>query len=136
MTTCYNTGLGSFQKWHIGNDIREILLADADVHEKVGENIYPLVAPENVAGEFLVYNRAKYSKETVKMGVWSDDCQLVITAVSDDYDSALDLAAAIDNALVGQHTNSDGMKFTVELVDSSEEFSDLKYIETLLLRIK
>lgn len=136
MNTCYNTGLGSFQKWHIGNDIREILLADTDVFGKVGNNIYPLVAPENVTGDFLVYNRAKYSKETVKMGVWSDDCQVVITAVSSDYDSALDLAAAIDNALVGPQINSDGMKFTVELVDSSEEFSDLKYIETLLLRIK
>ena len=134
--TCINSGLQSFQKWKIGNDVRSILLADSAVTAQVGINIYPLVAPENVIGDFLIYNRAKYSKLRVKMGVYEDDCQLVISAISDNYDKAINLAEAIDNALVGNHANDDGKYFEIELLDSSEDFSDLKYIETLLFRIK
>lgn len=134
--TCYNTGLGSFQKWHIGNDVRTLLLANADLVAKVGTNIYPIVAPENTNGSFIVYAREKYSKKTAKQGVYEDDCQVAITAVADNYDEAVDLAELIDNTLTGNHVNPFGEKFSAVLTDSSEAFEDNKYIETLLFEIK
>lgn len=133
--TCYNTGLGSYQKWYVGNDARAILLADADIVSQVGQNIYPLVAAEKTIGDFIVYSREHYGKKDVKMGVYEDDCRLAMVAVSDSYDNAIALASKIDNALTGQHTIGE-YKISFRLEDSTEAFEDNKYIETLLFAIK
>lgn len=138
MTGCYNNGLNSYQKWGIGNDIRTILLQDADILEQVGQSIYPLVAPENTKGDFILYRRDRYFKQDNKMGVHEDDCTLSVVAVSDNYDSVIALASKIDNALTGkQFTDKDsGHSIRIHLTDSSEDYSDLKYIETLTFTIK
>ena len=131
-----NRALDSYQKWHIGNDIRDILLADSGVSSQVSsEHIYPLVAPENTKGDFIVYLRQKYAKEMVKQGVYEDDCEVAVIGVSDNYDNAIDLAAKIDNALTGTHTNDEGKRIDITLVDSTEVFEDNKYIETLVFKI-
>ena len=71
--TCRNTALNSLQKWDIGNRIRTVLLADDGIAAMVGQNIYPIVAPENTDGDFIVYRRESYSKSGVKMGVKQRD---------------------------------------------------------------
>ena len=134
--SCYNTGLQSYQKWGIGNDIRDILLADAAVSGQVGNHIYPIVAAENTIGDFIVYSRQKYSKKTVQMGVYQDECEVAVVAISDNYDNAIALASSIDNALTGKHTLSNGIRLDIMLTDSTEVFDDNKYIETLLFTIK
>lgn len=131
-----NTGLGSFQKWRIGSIVREILLGNADLVALVGEDIFPIVAPEGTLGNFIVYRRDKYSKEYSKMGVTDDICELIVTAIADDYDTALEIAILLDNTLTGKHVTSDGEGFTMKLIDSGEAFGDNKYAETLLFEIK
>lgn len=133
--TCVNK-IGSYQKWFIGSVIRDILSANTEIAEMVGENIYPLIAPEKTEGDFILYTRAGYQKSWTKMGVVEDDCRIIITAIADDYDNAVLLAALIDNTLTGYHSNDDGVKFTANLVDSTEIFEDNKYIETLTFAIK
>ena len=131
-----NTALNSYQKWFIGNDIRDILLSDSGITEQVSaEHIYPLVAPENTKGDFIVYLRQKYSKDTVKAGVYSDDCEVAVIGISDNYDNAIALASKIDNALTGTHRIGEE-KLDILLIDSTEVFEDNKYIETLVFRIK
>lgn len=132
---CYNTGLGSYQKWFIGNDIRTILLKDEDIVAKVGTNIFPLIAPENTKGDFIIYNRDKYSKSMVKMGVYEDECEVAVVAVSENYDDAVSLASLIDNALSGKHLVND-VKLSIILSDSTETYDDGKYIETLIFKVK
>ena len=136
MGPCYNTGLQSYQKWFVGNDARAIMLADADIVAQVGSNIYPLVAAEGTTGDFIVYSRSRYGKKDVKMGVYEDECELSIVAVSDNYDNAIGLASKIDNALTGLHIVGEDIKLTFKLEDSTEVFEDNKYIETLLFSIK
>lgn len=136
MGPCYNNILKSYQKWFVGNDARAIMLADADIVAQVGQNIYPLVAAEGTTGDFIVYSRSRYGKKDVKMGVYEDDCELSIVAVSDNYDNAIALASKIDNALTGQHTVGEDTKLTFKLEDSTEVYEDNKYIETLLFSIK
>lgn len=133
--TCYNTGLSSYQKWFVGNDMRTILLDDTGITEQVGTNIYPLVAAEKTVGDFIIYSREKYGKKDCKMGVYEDVCQLAVVAVSDSYDNAITLASKIDNALTGQHVVHD-QKITFLLEDSTESFEENKYIETLIFTIK
>lgn len=130
-----NRALDSYQKWFIGNDIREILLADQEVFAQVGNHIYPLVAAENTKGDFIVYLRQKYSKSSVKAGVYEDECEVAVIGVSDNYDNAMALASKIDNALTGTHINDEGYKIDITLADSTEAYDDNKYIETLVFRI-
>jgi hypothetical protein len=132
----YNTGLGSFQKWFIGNEIRSILLKDEDIVKQVGTDIYPIIASENTQGDFIVYMRNKYSKSAVKMGVYQDECEVAVAGICDNYDNAIALASKIDNALSGQHTLDNGVRISITLVDSTETFDDDKYIETLVFNIK
>ena len=132
----HNTGLKSYQKWQIGNDIREMLLADTSINEAVGQNIFPLIAPDLTNGDFIIYKREKYSKSWTKMGVVEDDCQISISVVSDDYDNATSIAAMIDNCLTGQHFIKDNtIRLNIDLVDSTEDY-DGKYFQILLFRIK
>ena len=133
---CYNTGLGSYQKWFIGNDIRALLLKDEEIVNQVATNVYPLIAPESTYGDFIIYMRNKYNKTAVKMGVYQDECEVAVVGISDNYDSAIALASKIDNALTGGHTLENGVKIQITLVDSTETFEDDKYIETLVFSIK
>lgn len=131
-----NNSLNSYQKWFIGNDIRDILISDYEVFEQVGNHIYPLVAPENTKGDFIVYLRQKYAKESVKAGVYEDECEVAVIGISDNYDNAIALASKIDNALTGTHRNDEGIRIDISLIDSTEVFEDNKYIETLVFKIK
>lgn len=133
---CYNTGLNSYQKWFIGNDIRDILLKDEGIIEQVGNNIYPCIAPLNTEGDHIIYLRNKYAKSTVKQGVYMDECEVAVVVASDNYDNAVALASKIDNSLSGQHTLENGVRLQITLVDSTETFDDDKYIETLVFNIK
>ena len=131
-----NTALNSYRKWYIGNDIRDILLADDAISGQVGNHIYPIVAAENTIGDFIVYSRQEYSKDLVKAGVYQDVCRVAVVAISDNYDNAIALADKIDLALTGSHINDQGVNIDITLEDSTETFDDNKYIETLLFRIK
>lgn len=132
----YNTGLGSYQKWSVGNDIRTILLNDEGIKAQVGSNIFPLIAPESTEGDFIIYIRNQYSKSAVKMGVFEDQCEVAVVAISDNYDSAVELASKIDNALSGLHDLENGVRLHINLANSTEVYEDNKYIETLMFNIK
>lgn len=131
-----NTAFNSYRKWYIGNDIRDILLADDAISGQVGNHIYPIVAAENTIGDFIVYSRQEYSKDLAKAGVYQDVCRVAVVAISDNYDNAIALADKIDLALTGTHTNDQGVRIEITLEDSTETFDDNKYIETLLFIIK
>lgn len=129
--------LSSYQKWAIGNDIRKWLLANSDMVAKVGQKIYPVVAPESTKGSFICYSREKYSKQQCKMGVWEDDVNVRLTIFTDDYDTGVQIASLCDDILTGEHTDATTHITTIyNLVDSTEDFVDLKYVQTLLFEIK
>ncbi len=132
-----NCVLTSCRKWFVGNAIRDMLLADPDVSNQVGNHIYPLVAAENTKGDFIVYLRQKYGREFTKQGAYEDVCEVAVIAISENYDKAVELASNIDEALSGSYTNDeDGCKMDIMLLDSTETFEDNKYIETLVFSIK
>ena len=131
-----NTSLQSYRKWFVGNNIRDILLADSGVTAQVGTHIYPIVAAENTVGDFIVYSRQEYSKSLSKQGVYEDVCIVAVVGISENYDNAIALADKIDTALTGTHKISEDVSIAITLHDSSEIFEDNKYIETLLFQIK
>ena len=133
MSSCNST----CPKWFVGNDVRDILLQDSAITQMVGENIYPVIAPEGTTDPFILYQRDKYKKSYTKMGVYEEECHLLITIVGDNYDVAVYLAYLVDTALQGTHSNPEtGCNLMLELYDSTEGFDDNKYFESLTYSIK
>lgn len=117
-------------KFRIGTNIRQWLLASTPITEKVGDKIFPIVAPIGTEGTLIVYQRDEYSKEYTKYGVYSEVCKVYITVVSESYDESQEIAELIDAELEGTR---DG--FYIKLIDSTEEAVDNKYIQVLLFQI-
>lgn len=133
MNKCVN---GTYLKWWIGIDISEILSSSESLVELVGEDIYPLVAPEGTDGEFIIYRRSKYTREYSKMGLTDDVARVEIIAVSESYETSVSMAALIDSVLTGTHYNDDGYSLTFKLHDSEEGFDDMKYTQVLVFEVK
>ena len=117
-------------KFKIGTNIRQWLLASTSITEKVGDRIYPIVAPMDTTGTFIVYQRDEYSKEYTKYGVYSEVCKVYITVISESYDESQEIAELIDTELEGSR---DG--YQIKLIDSTEEAVENKYIQVLLFKI-
>lgn len=136
MNRCRN---GAYLKWWVGIDIREILLTDADISEMTGGDVYPLVAPENTLGSFIIYRRNKYTREYGKMGLEEDVARVEVMIITESYEAGVALASLVDNALTGTHTNTDdnlSYSLTFTLFDSEETFEDFKYVQTLIFEVK
>jgi hypothetical protein len=120
-------------KFKITTKIRDVLLAVPEITAIVGEKIYPIVAPDKTEGDFIVYQREKYSKKYTKMGIYEQLCLVNVIAVSGDYDNSQELAYRINEALEGIHP---GLNMDIRLEDSIEYYGDSKYVQELLFDIK
>ncbi len=120
-------------KFKITNEIRDILLNDADVVSMVGDNIFPLNADKDTEGDFIIYMRDEYSIDRSKMGIVSQKCNVYINAVSSDYNRSQDIAVLIFAALEGAF-ESPNMRIRLEV--STEDYADGKYIQVLLFSIQ
>lgn len=122
-------------KFKVTTRIRQKLLNDVDITAIVGEQIYPVIAPLDTTGDFIVYQRDGYGKERTKMGVAETKPSVYISAVSADYDRSQELAYLIDKCLDPKINDPDS-DLKVMLTDSSEEYADEKYIQVLLFEIQ
>lgn len=133
MSKCAN---GTYLKWWVGIDIREILLGDEQISELTGGDVYPLVAPEGTEGMFVIYRRVKYDRTYSSMGLTEDVARIEITAVAEHYEESVALAALIDAVLTGTHNSDEGYSLEFELHDSEETFDDNKYMQSLTFEVK
>lgn len=117
----------------VTTEVRAILLCSKEIEVSIGENIFPIIAPENTGGDFIVYQRDGFKQETTKFGVSSQTPLVNVTAISENYDRSQDLACLIYDTLSGSFTNPD---LTIHLEDSTEDFIDNKYIQVLQFSIK
>lgn len=117
----------------VTTEVRAILLCSEEIEISIGENIFPIIAPENTGGDFIVYQRDGFKQETTKFGVAIQTPLVNVTAISENYDRSQDLACLIYDTLSGSFTNPD---LTIQLEDSTEDFIDNKYIQVLQFSIK
>lgn len=120
-------------KFKITTKIRAALLEQSEITDIVGDQIFPIIAPKDTPGDFIVYQRDEYSKNYTKMGISEQSCRVYVNAVSEDYDRSQELAFQINECLEGYHPD---LCMDVKLVDSTEDFEDNKYIQVLLFDIK
>lgn len=117
-------------KFKIGTLIRKLIIEDEQINKLIGENIFPLIAPEDTQGAFIIYKRDEYSKSYTKDGIYRENCVIYITVVSDTYDEAQKIAIMINDLLEGY-----GQTFKIKLTDSTEDYEDNKFIQVLQFTI-
>lgn len=117
----------------ITTEIRSILLASEEITAVIEEKVFPIIAPENTAGDFIVYQRDGFKQEYTQMGIANQSPLVNVTAVSDNYDRSQNLASLIYDTLSGDFRDPD---ITIRLEDSTEDFIDNKYIQILQFSIK
>lgn len=117
----------------ITTEIRTILIESEEVKTLIDEKVFPIIAPENTDGDFIVYQRDGFKQDITKFGVACQTPLVNVTAVSGDYDRSQNLASLIYDTLSGEFTNPD---MRIHLEDSTEDFIDNKYIQVLQFSIK
>lgn len=117
----------------ITTEVRAILLASDSIKDVVGEKIFPVIAPENTKGDFIVYQRDGYKQGSTKFGVYQQMPIVNVIAVSERYERSQEMASLIYDTLSGDFANPD---IHIELEDSTEDFIDNKYIQVLQFSIK
>lgn len=119
----------------VTTEIRALLLASEDITATIDEKVYPIIAPENTDGDFIVYQRDGYKQEYTKMGVANQIPLVNVTAVSESYDRSQELASLIYDTISGDFRCSD-MDIRIQLEDSTEDFIDNKFIQILQFSIR
>ncbi|MDR2919690.1 MAG: DUF3168 domain-containing protein [Tannerella sp.] len=120
-------------KFKITNEIRAILLDNSAIKAYVDDRIYPVIAPTSEKGDFIIYQRDGYKSDRNKMSVTGTAVMVYVFAISENYDHSADLASLIYKALNGKFTEPDML---IQLEDSTEDFSDGRYIQALLFSIE
>lgn len=116
----------------VTNEVRGILLKSKEIVGYVEDKIFPVMAPENTAGDYIIYQRDGYKQEYSKMGVARQTPLVNVIAISEDYGRSQDLASLIYDSLPGAWTDPD---MYIRLEDSTEGFIDNKYIQVLQFSI-
>ncbi|WP_018109823.1 DUF3168 domain-containing protein [Bacteroides propionicifaciens] len=119
-------------KFKVTTRIRTALLKSPEISKNIS-GVFPIVAPKNTVGDFIIYQRDQYSKEYTKMGIYKEQCRVYITAISESYDKSQELAYQINECLEGVHHD---LNMSIKLIDSTEDFEDAKYIQTLLFEVE
>jgi hypothetical protein len=125
-------------KFFVCTEIRKMLLEDPELNELVGNQIYPIVAPEGTKGDYIVYVRDQYSISRTKQGIYEQSCIVFISCVSESYDTSQKLASSVFNCLDGRHkiTTENLVINSIEMLDSTEDYTGDVYIQTLEFSIK
>ena len=117
----------------ITTELRAILLDNEEIIDLIDDKIYPIIAPEDTDGSFIVYQRDGYKQAYSKIGVAEQIPIVNIAAISDNYDCSQVLASLIYNSLSGKFRDPD---IHIQLEDSTEDFIDSKFIQVLQFSIK
>ena len=125
-------------KFSVCTLIRERLLADEKIKELVGNKIFPIIAPENTQGNYIVYVRDEYSIDRTKTGIAFHNCIVFISCVSSSYDESQKIADAVFQCLDGKYKiNTEQQNINaIEMIDSTEDYDGDVYIQTLSFSLK
>lgn len=125
-------------KFSVCTEIRKMLLEDSKIKEFVDNRVYPIVAPEGTEGNFIVYVRDQYGISKTKQGIYEQNCIVFISCISDRYDVSQDMADSVFQCLVGRYSKDTGKTIinNIEMLDSTEDFVNGLYIQTLEFSIQ
>lgn len=123
-------------KISIAKDLRPMLLARESLASLVGENIFPLYAPEGTSGDFILYQRTSGGSEVNQMSLTCEWCEVTFNVVSDDYVKGVEIAEELRSALQDVYVdNKDQLVMTNSHEDFVGENNIVKYVQILVFSI-
>ncbi len=108
--------------------IRERLLSSEKIKGLVGNNIYPLLAP-NTDGEYIIVTRDAYGISSAKTGVYSQSCNVILEVYSNSYDVGLEIAVEIDKLFSTMQDLE--LNAQIKLKEATEVALEGKYVQVL-----
>jgi hypothetical protein len=115
-----------------GKAIYSLLSADTVLTTLIGDKLYSLVAPEDTALPFVVYERS-YTNTFTKDGLATSDSTIKFTVVADTYIKSIDISEAIDAVLNCFKGTVDTIKINdVQLSSGDESYVEGVYIQSMV----
>ena len=100
--------------------------------KEVTNNVYPLVADNNVKFPFLVYRRANLVSQSNKDGYVEDTVVMEIVAVSDTYKNSIDLISKVRQQLEHQEKEFDDLVINDAYITmATEEYSNNAFVQKI-----
>lgn len=116
-----------------GSYLRDLLLNDEDIAEKVGTKIFPLIAPEKTTFPFIIYQRSStygdYNKDFLTNYIINID----LVVFSTKYADTIEIAELINDCIQKNWTRT---RTKPHLVGSTENFDYDTYYTILSYEIK
>ena len=113
-----------------------MLLARESLASLIGENVFPLYAPEGTVGDFILYQRTAGGSELNQMSLTSEWCEVTFNVVSDDYVKGVEIAEELRSALQDVYVDD---KDQLVMTNSHEDFvgenNVVKYVQILVFSI-
>ena len=123
-------------KISIAKDLRPMLLARESLASLVGENIFPLYAPEGTTGDFILYQRTAGGSELNQMSLTSEWCEVTFNVVSDDYVKGVEIADELRSILQDVYVDDkDQLVMTNSREDFVGENNVVKYVQILVFTV-
>lgn len=131
------------QTLDIGKAIYSLLVSDTTVSSLVGENIFPLVAPEGTEFPYVVYSCVSMTTARDKDRLfYRQDVSEAVIVCTEDYTSGIEIATAIAQALQFEEKQvilDSGM--TIDIMESgfsgkTEDYVQNTYVQGLMFNLK
>ena len=131
------------QTLDIGKAIYSLLVSDTTVSALVGENIFPLVAPEGTEFPYVVYSCVSMTTARDKDRLfYQQDVSEAVIVCTEDYTSGIEIATAIAQALQFEEKQvilDTGM--TIDIMESgfsgkTEDYVQNTYVQGLMFNLK
>ncbi len=119
----------------IAKDLRPILLSKENLTAKVGDNIFPLYAPEDTTGDFILYQRTKGGTYVNQMGVSAEWCEVTFNIVSGGYGEGIDIAEELRKALQDVYVDGDQLLMSDTREEIVGEGNVVKYVQILVFTV-
>lgn len=124
-------------KISIAKELRPKLLAVENLTAMVGDNIFPLYAPEDTTGDFILYQRTKGGSYVNQMDISIEWCEVTFNVVSGGYGKSVEIAEELRKALQDVYVND--KKDQLIMSDSHEEIvgegNVVKYVQILVFTV-
>ncbi len=119
----------------IAKDLRPILLSKENLTAMVGDNIFPLYAPEDTTGDFILYQRTKGGSYVTQMSVSAEWCEVTFNVVSGGYGKGIDIAEELRKALQDVYIDDDQLVMSDSREEIVGEGNVVKYVQILVFTV-
>ena len=119
----------------IAKDLRPILLSKENLTAMVGDNIFPLYAPEDTTGDFILYQRTKGGSYVTQMSVSAEWCEVTFNVVSGGYGKGIDIAEELRKALQDVYVDDNQLVMSDTREEIVGEGNVVKYVQILVFTV-